>query len=635
MRDITGPTTYQIRQIPAPRVMSPRRVRNRREPTTVPNASRGPLPDRCTEQGSDRGEPGPHGTWRNLAAPARTRRTPRETALARTLYDAPRPSDGSSAEPATRTRREMRRAGNRLPRGVGPASGRLGYQPALDGIRAFAVAAVLLYHAGQSWAIGGFLGVDTFFVLSGFLITSLLVTEWAGRGRIDLKAFWVRRARRLLPALFLVMVGIVVYAGVFAAPGELDRIRADSFAALGYVANWRFVFSGQSYFDQFSQPSPLRHMWSLAIEEQFYLVWPLIVCFLLWWRRSLRVLLVACLALIAGSAALDGGALRARARSVARVLRHRHACAVVAHRRGGRHPRVPARADPVARWRAECVRIAALVGAGYTLWLFWRMSERTDALYQGGFLLAALAVVGGHRLGGAARPGRARARSCRSRRCGGWDASPTASTSGTGRCTSRSRDTHRSRRRRVARRPARGERRARDPVVLRPRAAHPPGHVPPAEAEGRRPGGGGRAGRSGVRHHHRWRRLDRRDHHARAARRSAVGRRPPRRSNPRAPAAGGADQGAARGRLGRRARWVSGSRPSVPSTTSGCGTAAGSAAGCSTAARSTRVASCSRSTPECDWHTAWPDELDYFKPDIASCSWARGTSSTVRSTATR
>ena len=118
-------------------------------------------------------------------------------------------------------------------------------------------------------------------MLSGFLITSLLVTEWAGRGRIDLKAFWVRRARRLLPALFLVMVGIVVYAGVFAAPGELDRIRADSFAALGYVANWRFVFSGQSYFDQFSQPSPLRHMWSLAIEEQFYLVWPLIVCFLL------------------------------------------------------------------------------------------------------------------------------------------------------------------------------------------------------------------------------------------------------------------------------------------------------------------------------------------------------------------
>ena len=134
---------------------------------------------------------------------------------------------------------------------------------------------MLFYHAGQSWAVGGFLGVDTFFVLSGFLITTLLVTEWTNRGGIDLLAFWVRRARRLLPALFLVMVGIIVYAGVFAAPGELGRIRGDSYASLGYVANWRFIFSGQSYFDQFSQPSPLRHMWSLAIEEQFYLVWPL------------------------------------------------------------------------------------------------------------------------------------------------------------------------------------------------------------------------------------------------------------------------------------------------------------------------------------------------------------------------
>ena len=100
------------------------------------------------------------------------------------------------------------------------------------------------------------------------------------------------------------MVGIVVYAGVFAAPGEVDRIRGDWFGALGYVANWRFVFSGQSYFDQFTQPSPLRHMWSLAIEEQFYLVWPLIVCFLLWWRRVAEVLLVRLLAMIAASAML-------------------------------------------------------------------------------------------------------------------------------------------------------------------------------------------------------------------------------------------------------------------------------------------------------------------------------------------
>jgi peptidoglycan/LPS O-acetylase OafA/YrhL len=316
---------------------------------------------------------------------------PGETALARTLYDAPRPSDGPSADPATLTRRQLRRAKPGLPRGVGRDSSHFGYEPALDGIRAFAVAAVLLYHAGETWAIGGYLGVDAFFVLSGFLITTLLVTEWAGRGQINLRAFWVRRARRLLPALFLVMVGIVVYAGVFAAPGELDRIRADSFSALGYVANWRFVFSGQSYFDQFAQPSPLRHMWSLAIEEQFYLVWPLVVCFLLWWRRSLRVLLVACIALVAASATLMavlyvpgrdpsrvyyGTDTRAQSLLIGAVV------GILLFQHG-----------PIRSLAARtALRVAAVVGAVYTLWLFWRMSERTDALYQGGFLLAALAV---------------------------------------------------------------------------------------------------------------------------------------------------------------------------------------------------------------------------------------------------
>jgi peptidoglycan/LPS O-acetylase OafA/YrhL len=266
-----------------------------------------------------------------------------------------------------------------------------GYQPALDGIRAFAVAGVLFYHAGETWAVGGFLGVDTFFVLSGFLITTLLVTEWTNRGGINLLAFWARRARRLLPALFLVMVGIVIYAGVFAAPGELDRIRGDSLASLSYVANWRFIFSGQSYFDQFTQPSPLRHMWSLAIEEQFYLVWPLIVGFILWWRRSLRVLLAACVALIAASA-IEMALLYVPGHDPSRVYygTDTRAQSLLIGAVVGillfTHGPLRTRAARLA------IRCTALVGAGYTLWLFWRMSERTDALYQGGFLLAALAV---------------------------------------------------------------------------------------------------------------------------------------------------------------------------------------------------------------------------------------------------
>ena len=193
------------------------------------------------------------------------------------------------------------------PSGSSPAAvePRLRYQPALDGMRGLAVAAVLAYHAGLPWARGGFLGVDAFFVLSGYLITSLLLTERRATGAISLGAFWARRARRLLPALFLVLVGVMGYAVVFAEQEELTRLRHDAIATLAYVANWRAVFSGESYFEQFAVPSPLRHTWSLAIEEQWYLVWPILVIALLRWRRgSVAALLGLSLAMAAGSALL-------------------------------------------------------------------------------------------------------------------------------------------------------------------------------------------------------------------------------------------------------------------------------------------------------------------------------------------
>ena len=153
---------------------------------------------------------------------------------------------------------------------------RFTYQPALDGLRAFAVLSVFAYHLDAGWMRGGFLGVDTFFVLSGFLITSLLIGEWARRGGISFAGFWTRRARRLLPALLLVLLAVAAFAVLEAPAEQLDRLRGDGLATLFYGANWRFIESGQSYFDLFSEASPLRHMWSLAIEEQFYLVWPLI-----------------------------------------------------------------------------------------------------------------------------------------------------------------------------------------------------------------------------------------------------------------------------------------------------------------------------------------------------------------------
>ena len=146
---------------------------------------------------------------------------------------------------------------------------------ALDGVRGAAVIAVLVFHGGL--LRGGYLGVDLFFVLSGFLITSLLLAEAGGTGRIALGPFWARRARRLLPALFLMLGAVAVYAAFVAEPNELARIRGDFLATLGYVANWRFVVGGFDYWTLFTSPSPLAHTWSLAIEEQFYVFWPLIV----------------------------------------------------------------------------------------------------------------------------------------------------------------------------------------------------------------------------------------------------------------------------------------------------------------------------------------------------------------------
>ena len=151
------------------------------------------------------------------------------------------------------------------------------YHAALDGLRAIAVTAVLLYHGGAAIAPAGYLGVDLFFVLSGFLITTLLVDEY-GRGTgIDLVAFWGRRARRLLPALSMVVAFVAMLAAWAFAAGTFHHLRADALSALLYVANWQFIAQGANYFAATAMPSPLTHTWSLAIEEQFYVLWPLLV----------------------------------------------------------------------------------------------------------------------------------------------------------------------------------------------------------------------------------------------------------------------------------------------------------------------------------------------------------------------
>ncbi|MEY2580511.1 MAG: hypothetical protein QOE09_360 [Ilumatobacteraceae bacterium] len=156
---------------------------------------------------------------------------------------------------------------------------RVPYMPGLDGMRALAVVAVMLYHANHTWLGGGFLGVEVFFVISGYLITLLLIGEHERNGRVNLGQFWLRRFRRLLPAVLTVMSAMAVYMALFKRQPQ-GRTRGDFLAGLFYGSNWYQIFVGQGYTAN-EAFVPFRHLWSLAVEEQFYLIWPLVmVCIL-------------------------------------------------------------------------------------------------------------------------------------------------------------------------------------------------------------------------------------------------------------------------------------------------------------------------------------------------------------------
>ena len=182
--------------------------------------------------------------------------------------------------------------------------------PALDGLRGLAIAAVLLFHAGWRLSAGGFLGVSTFFTLSGYLITARLLHDHRQTGRIDLVAFWGRRIRRLIPAA-VGAVALVVILAAWVVPAFRVNLIGDVGAALGEVANWRFWVAGRSYSALFRQPSPLLHFWSLAIEEQFYLVFPVLAWLVLVvGRRSQRTFaaVVAAVTAVCVATALWAGA---------------------------------------------------------------------------------------------------------------------------------------------------------------------------------------------------------------------------------------------------------------------------------------------------------------------------------------
>jgi peptidoglycan/LPS O-acetylase OafA/YrhL len=272
--------------------------------------------------------------------------------------------------------------------------------PALDGLRGLAVLGVLFFHDGR--LPGGYLGVDLFFVLSGYLITSLLLAEWSSAQKIDLATFWIRRARRLFPALLALMPAVALYAAKLAQPGELLRIRYDGFATLAYIANWRAIFAGRSYWDIFEAPSPLEHTWSLAIEEQFYVIWPLFTVAVLYFSRgSRRVLLGFSLILgILSTASLSwygtriGGADRAYlgtdTRGAAILFGAALACFLAERKTSSSSPEQgPSQATPKwSNW--DVLGVLAMLGLG---WAWLRMDGQHAFLYRGGFLATEIAVL--------------------------------------------------------------------------------------------------------------------------------------------------------------------------------------------------------------------------------------------------
>lgn len=254
-------------------------------------------------------------------------------------------------------------------------------------MRAIAVIAVLLYHADIAQAQGGFLGVDVFFVLSGFLITHLLLEEHARDGRISLCAFYIRRGRRLLPALYGVLL-FVSLAAVFFIPDVLAQVRDDLVWSLGYAANWWFIYSEQSYFEAWVRPPFLQHLWSLAIEEQFYVFWPLVVIAAMRYG-SRRMLAVVAVAGAAASTALMAwmavtrdlpatDASRAYFGTDTHVMGLLIGAALAATYNPHRAPAIPAR---YARW-CQAAGLASLAGL---LASFMMLPEHSAFLYRGGF----------------------------------------------------------------------------------------------------------------------------------------------------------------------------------------------------------------------------------------------------------
>ncbi|PET31663.1 acetyltransferase [Bacillus anthracis] len=267
------------------------------------------------------------------------------------------------------------------------------YMVGLDSLRGLAILGVILYHINFNWMPGGFLGVTVFFVLSGYLITDILAMEWKRNKRIDLKKFWLSRARRLLPGMLVMLVITLAWITIFHS-SLLEKIRGDSLAALFYVSNWWYIYHKLSYFDNFNQISPLNHFWSLAVEEQFYVVWPFIISLGFYYiKKQSRMILLICLGAFASALAMAilyepgvdpsriyyGTDTRAFSLLIGAVL------ALV-----WPSNRLANKIIPKARFILDVVGGIALI---IILVMFWKTNQYDPFLYKGGMVLLSIATA--------------------------------------------------------------------------------------------------------------------------------------------------------------------------------------------------------------------------------------------------
>jgi peptidoglycan/LPS O-acetylase OafA/YrhL len=271
--------------------------------------------------------------------------------------------------------------------------------PGLDGLRAIAVLAVIAYHLNFGWASGGLLGVGIFFTLSGYLITDILLTQWDDK-RLRLGDFWLRRARRLLPALFLMLIVVTLWVAI-ADHSKLSELRGEVASAALYVNNWWQISQHMSYFARFGPPSPLGHLWSLAVEEQFYLIWPWLllagVHLVRERRRPIRIRprLAGVTLVLAAASAIEMAVLFHPTFDATRIydgtdtrafgLLFGAALAMVWPSR-----ELTTRVGPSARSILDGLGVAGLIAIGL---LIWRTNQYSPFLYHGGIVLLSIATV--------------------------------------------------------------------------------------------------------------------------------------------------------------------------------------------------------------------------------------------------